>query len=218
MMSDADTPTSKTPDIPAEESAETPVRSRKRGWLLLGGGMALVALAIGIVVYQLWPDISYNLGLTEEAWPYSSAFGEGSNQPEEITIPKGDRIVIPKIGVDAQVSGGNSDVALSQGVYHHIETAEPGQGDNITLAGHRARETFVLLYQLRAGDPISLWWSGEEYTYRVTKVYTVTPDDSSVLESTDEERLTLYTCLPRFLGNERTVVEAEVAEPYPPGP
>ena len=182
MASEADIPTDQTTNAQAEEGSGGQTRSRRRGWLLLGSGAALVVLAIGIVVYQMWPDISYSLGLTEEAWPYSSAFGEGTNQPDETTIPKGNRIVIPKIRVDAQISGGNTDVALSQGVYHHVETAEPGEGDNITLAGHRNRETFVLLYQLRSGDPVSVWWGGEEHTYRVTKVYTVTPDDGSVLE------------------------------------
>jgi sortase A len=158
------------------------------------------------------------MGLMDESWPYTSAFGEGLEQPDETTLPKGNRIVIPKISVDAQISGGDPDVALSQGVYHHVETAEPGQGDNIALAGHRERETFVLLYQLEKNDPVSVWWCGEEHTYRVTRVYEVLPDDPTVLQSTDEEQLTLYTCLPRFFGNKRTVVDAELVQPYPPGP
>jgi LPXTG-site transpeptidase (sortase) family protein len=195
-------------DAPGGQPAARPA-TRRRGWLLLAGGAALVAVALGIVLYQLWPDISYSLGLVDDSWPYASRF-VGTLEADE--IPKGKRIVIPKIGVDAQVAGGNADVALSQGVYHHVETAEPGEGDNVALAGHRSRQAFVLLYQLDPGDPVSLWWDGEEHTYRVTRIYTVTPDDQSVLAGTDEERLTLYTCLPRFLGNERTVVEAEVAE------
>ena len=168
---------------------------RHRGWLLVGGGAALIAIALGIVLYQLWPDISYGLGLVDESWPYASGFGGALDSSN---IPQGNRIVIPKIGVDAQISGGDSDVALSLGVYHHAETAEPGEGDNVTLAGHRNRETFVLLYQLDPGDPISVWWGGEEHTYRVTRVYEVTPDDGSVLENADDEQLTLYTCLPQI--------------------
>jgi sortase A len=199
-----------TSNAPVGEGATATSPPRRRGWLLLAGGAALIAVALGIVLYQLWPDISYNLGLIDASWPYASRFAEESSAED---VPKGDRIVIPKIGVDAQVSGGNSAVALSQGVYHHSETAEPGEGDNVALAGHRERETFVLLYQLDPGDPVSLWWNGEEHTYRVTRVYEVTPDDGSVLASSDEEQLTMYTCLPRFLGNKRTVVEAEPAEP-----
>ena len=203
MTTDQDRPSAESPPSDASQP-------RRRGWLLVGGGVALIAIALGIVLYQLWPDISYTLGLVDDSWPYASRFaGElGSDD-----VPQGDRIVIPKIGVDAQVFGGNPDVALSRGIYHHVETAEPGQGDNVALAGHRNREAFVLLYQLDPGDPVSLWWRGEEHTYRVTRVYEVTPDDGSVLESAEEEQLTLYTCLPRFLGNKRTVVEAAVAEP-----
>jgi LPXTG-site transpeptidase (sortase) family protein len=198
--------------VPSGAAETRSTRSR----VLLGVGIALIAISLGIVLYQTWPDLSYELGLVDETWPYTSAFGESvAKQPTEITLPKGNRIVIPVIGVDAPISGGDSETALSQGVYHHAETAEPGQGDNIALAGHRNRDVFALLYRLSPEDPVSVWWGGEEYTYRVTRIYEVDPDDSSVLAASDEEVLTLYTCLPRFLGNKRTVVEAAPAEPYP---
>jgi LPXTG-site transpeptidase (sortase) family protein len=182
--------------------------TRRRGYLMLVLGGALVIGAIGIVAWQLWPDISYNLGLVEEEWPYPSAYAGAELSGDK--IPQGVRVVIPKIGVDAQVMEGNPDVALAEGVYHHPDTAEPGEGDNIALAGHRNREAFVLLYQLREGDPVSLWWNGEEHLYRVTRnPYDVLPDNEEVLAPSDDELLTLYTCRPRFVGDKRTVVEAE---------
>jgi LPXTG-site transpeptidase (sortase) family protein len=192
---------------PPTDAAPARDDSRAKGYLMLALGAVLVIGALGIVAWQLWPDISYNLGLVEEEWPYPTAY-DASNLGEP--IPQGVRVVIPKIGVDAQVMEGNPDVALAEGVYHHPDTAEPGEGDNIALAGHRNREAFVLLYQLREGDPISLWWNGEEHLYRVTRgPYDVLPDNEQVLAPADEEVLTLYTCRPRFVGNKRTVVEAE---------
>jgi LPXTG-site transpeptidase (sortase) family protein len=179
---------------------------------MLALGVGLIALALGVVAYQLWPDISYTLGLVDDAWPYPTALSGAEELGEP--IPQGVRVVIPKIGVDAQVMEGDPDVALAEGVYHHPDTAEPGEEGNIALAGHRNREAFVLLYQLREGDPISLWWNGEEHLYRVTRnPYDVLPDNEQVLAPNDEEMLTLYTCRPRFVGNKRTVVEAE---PIPP--
>lgn len=218
---DANTDSSPKTETPtdvgvANDPSDSTPPTRTRSKILLLAGVALIAAAIGIVLYQTWPDLSYQLGLVDETWPYTSAFGEGAaQQPDQTTLPKGDRIVIPGIGVDAQISGGDSNSALAQGVYHHAETAAPGEGNNVALAGHRDRDVFALLYRLDIDDPVSVWWGGEEYTYRVTSIYDVTPDDTSVLASTDEERLTLYTCLPRFMGNKRTVVEAEPADPYP---
>ena len=127
-------------------------------------------------------------------------------------MPKGARLVIPDISVDAQILEGGSDRALDVGVYHHVETADPGEGDNVAIAGHRVRRAFTLLHRLSPGDPVIVYWNGVEHDYRVARVFDVGPDDTSILEPSETEQLTLYTCRPRFLGDRRTVVVAEPAE------
>jgi sortase A len=72
---------------------------------------------------------------------------------------------------------------------------------------------FALLYRLRPGDPIVLYWMGKEYDYRVSKVFDVGPKDIKILQQTGDERLTLYTCRPRELGDKRTVVVALRVKP-----
>jgi LPXTG-site transpeptidase (sortase) family protein len=179
-------------------------RNRKSGlrarWALLLGAV-LILTGIGTVTYQVWPEISYEIGLTRSEYPYPCVFADlAGEKPRTTTLPLGSRLVIPEIGVDAQVLGGNYDEALRLGVYHHTETAEPGSGENIAIAGHRVRRAFTLLHRLSPGDPVVLYWDGVEHDYRVTRTITVGPDDTSILEPTGQEQLTLYTCTPRFLG------------------
>jgi len=120
----------------------------------------------------------------------------------------GSRLVIKRIGVDIGVFGGDSAKALKRGVYHHAGTADPGEPGNVVFAGHRNRRQFSLLHQVKTGDIITVFWRGENHDYRVSKKFTVKPDDTWIMGQTGADRLTLYTCLPRSVGNKRTVVVA----------
>lgn len=123
-------------------------------------------------------------------------------------VAEGPRLVIGSIGVDVGVFGGDSARALKRGVYHHAGTADPGAAGNVVLAGHRERRAFSLLHQVKVGDTVTVRWQGKSYDYRVSKKFTVDPDDTWIMGQTGAERLTLYTCLPRSVGNKRTVVVA----------
>lgn len=120
----------------------------------------------------------------------------------------GPRLVIGSIDLDVGVFGGDTARALKLGVYHHAGTAEPGNSGNVVLAGHRNRRMFLRLHQVKSGDIITVQWRGEDHAYRVTKRFTVNPDDTWIMAQTGPDRLTLYTCLPRSEGNKRTVVVA----------
>jgi LPXTG-site transpeptidase (sortase) family protein len=61
---------------------------------------------------------------------------------------------------------------------------------------------------VKVGDTVSVVWRGKTHVYRVSKLFTVGPDDTWIMRQTGAERLTLYTCLPRTVGNKRTVVVA----------
>lgn len=191
----------------ANDSQPKPSGLRAR-WAHLVG-VTLVLVGIGVFAYQVWPEVAYQLGLVDSGYPYPCAFAtaEGAT-PLSDRIPRGARLVIPSIGVDAQVYEGDYDRALERGVYHHTETADPGEGSNVTIAGHRVRRAFTLLHRLRAGDSIILYWNGVEHDYRVVRTVEIEANDTSILEPTDAEQLTLYTCTPRFLGDKRTALVA----------
>lgn len=177
-------------------------------WALLVGAL-LVLIGLGTLAYQGWPELAYELGLIDTRCPYPSALVPAQDGPPVATaVPPGKRLVIPAIGVDVQVLDGNEDRALDLGVYHHAETAAPGEGDNIAIAGHRVRRAFTLLHRLEPGDPVLLYWGGTEYAYQVSRVFEIGLEETTILDPAPSERLTLYTCTPRFLGNRRTVVIA----------
>lgn len=191
--------------VDSPRSALSALRSR---WALLAGAVLILA-GIGTVAYQGWPELAYELGLIDSGYPYPCAFAEQSGaRPASDHIPRGTRLVIPTIGVDAQVYGGDYDSALERGVYHHSETADPGQGANVAIAGHRVRRAFTLLHRLGPGDEIILYWNGVEHDYRVDSVFEIEPEETSILEPGDREKLTLYTCTPRFEGDRRTALIA----------
>ncbi|MDP2401766.1 MAG: sortase [Actinomycetota bacterium] len=189
------------------KSADTTRPRSAAGSFAAGLAVVLVVAAAGLALWQLWPETSWLLGVVDESWPYESS---AADVPADATArpPQETRLVIPRIGLNVQVYGGDPDRALTLGVYHHPETGEPGEADSIVLAGHRNRRALALLSRLDPGDPVLVYWSGREHVYRVTRTFVAEPDDPSVLEPASAEELRMYTCLPRFLGDKRTVVVA----------
>lgn len=199
---------------PALESGP-PVRRRQVRpalWLTVGGVLLLLTGLIGLGVLFA-PEIEYSLGTIAEVSPLSvPPASAGRTGASELRTDAGDRIVVPRLGVDVPIGSGNSEVArskaLRRGAWWHAGTAEPGEGGNTVLAGHRVRKVFSPLRTVKRGDLVLVSWRGAEYRYRVDRVFTVTPEATRILSQEGEERLTLYTCIPRTLGNRRTVVVA----------
>jgi LPXTG-site transpeptidase (sortase) family protein len=127
------------------------------------------------------------------------------------------RLQIPAIGVDQYVVEGTAEGDLAKGPGHYIGTSMPGQAGNVAIAGHRTTygAPFNNLNGLAAGDPIYLTSdTGERLTYVVTgKPAVVSPKDVSVLNTLNDNRLTLTTCNPRFSASSRLVAVALLSVP-----
>jgi len=189
---------------------DTATPSRRLGVI----GAALMLLGIGAALVVWWPDVAFRAGLIRMETPYATRLPASLvGVPRTEALPKGDRLVIPRIAVDEPILEGDSDRALSNGVYHYPETAAPGEAGNAVIAGHRVRRAFTLLHVLEKGDAVIVYWRGREYDYRVSRVLEVGPSDTSILERGSQEQLTLYTCLPRSVGDKRTVAIAEPVRP-----
>lgn len=137
-------------------------------------------------------------------------------QAEQRPIPEGKRLVIPVADIDAPIVQGENDSVLSRGIWDQAGT--PGDGGNTVLSGHRwqyrppnndVSKNLYFLDLVSVGDDIIIYWDGTEYDYRVTDVLEVETDRTDLLESTDIERLTIYTCTPIFSTEHRLVVLAE---------
>lgn len=180
---------------------------------MAAGIVLLIAGVLGLAwVYE--PEIEWGAFSLTEASPLpalASAVVTPGRAGEERVLT-GDRVRIPRLGMDVAVSGGDREAALAAGAWWHAGSAAPGTGGNTALAGHRVRRVFARLGKARPGDEITLVWDRVRYRYRVTKVFVVDPSDVGILAQSGPERLTLYSCIPRVFGNRRTVV---VAEPIP---
>jgi sortase A len=135
------------------------------------------------------------------------------------------RLDAPTVNMAVSVREGTSARTLLRGAGHISYTARPGQRGNVGIAGHRDT-VFRPLRHLRPGDPITFTTADRILTYKVAKIWVVSPRTVSVLNHTRRSALTLVTCYPfSFIGSapQRFVVRAELVgdqrrarQPAPP--
>ncbi|MEO6121198.1 MAG: class E sortase, partial [Acidimicrobiales bacterium] len=130
--------------------------------------------------------------------------------------PVGDAVAIlriPSIGVDKTVVEGVALDDLKKGPGHYPDTPLPGQPGNASIAGHRTTygAPFYNLDELDNGDEILVTTRQGEFRYEVVESKVVRPSETSVLDPTSDNRLTLTTCEPRFSAAKRLVVVAVLA-------
>jgi len=120
------------------------------------------------------------------------------------------RIEISTIGLAVMILEGTDDWTLRRGVGHIPGTSLPSQQGNIVIAGHR--DTFFRpLRKIRKNDEITLRTLNGSYRYQVDSTQVIEPEDTKVLDDTDEAILTLVTCYPfNFVGSapKRFIVRA----------
>jgi sortase A len=120
------------------------------------------------------------------------------------------RLQIGDISVDAPVVQGDGWEQLKKGVAQHNGTPNPGQNGNIVLSAHNDvfGEIFRDLDQLSPGDEITLFTSQKSYRYVVKDIQYVGPLDVEVMANTQEPVVTLISCYPYMVDNQRIVVRA----------
>jgi sortase A len=120
-------------------------------------------------------------------------------------------LTIPRVDMSVAIVEGDDDQALRIGAGHLPDTPLPWGKGNAAFAGHRD-SFFAPLAQVRGGDEISLTTRRGILHYRVVVMTIVSPDDLSVLGTSNDADLTLITCYPfGYLGPapQRFVVQAE---------
>ena len=124
------------------------------------------------------------------------------------------RIQIPAIGVDAPVVQGDGWEQLKKGVGQTIGTANPGEDGNVVLSAHNDifGEIFRYLDQLQSGDEVVLYTNQGVYVYIVTRTKIVEPTDVSVMEPTADPSITLISCYPYLVNDQRIVVQGRLKE------
>jgi sortase A len=120
------------------------------------------------------------------------------------------RIRIPAISVDAPIVMGDFEEQLKKGVGQMLNTPNPGQNGNIVLSAHNDvfGEIFRYLDQLKNGDEVILYTNLRSYTYVVQQQQIVEPTQVEVLAQTNDPIVTLISCYPYMVDNQRIVITA----------
>jgi len=198
-----------------------------------------VPIAAALLVVLTFVFLQYNRVIVGTVAAYVSP---GSIDPQNIVVdPSSDiqvtpepRLIIPKINVDVPVlydvgSDYNSQMAaMEKGVAHFAipgAKSHPGEIGNTAIAGHSSNDLFdsgdykfifAQLEKLAPGDSIYANYNSKRYTYVITKLEVVGPNDASkLIYPTDKPMLTLITCTPLGTANFRLLVTAEQTSPDP---
>ncbi len=122
-------------------------------------------------------------------------------------------IQIDALNLAAPIVQGDDWEHLKLGVGQHIGSADPGQLGNLVLSGHNDiyGQVFRYLDRLEIGDEIIVHTENQSHTYRVSASFTVSPTQVDVMFPTEDARLTLISCYPFLIDNQRIIIQAELA-------
>ena len=127
--------------------------------------------------------------------------------------PKPAKIYIPKLERTLDVSDGfikdNRWTVSQTGVSYLINSGRLGEPGNVVLYGHNTKDVLGSLWKVQAGDIVEVTDSeGNIHKFEIFERKEVKPNSVEILESTEDSRLTIYTCS-GFLDTARFVVVAK---------
>lgn len=104
-------------------------------------------------------------------------------------------LVIPRIGLNMRVYGGDIDAAMLRGAGHISSTSAWNGNIGVTAHNRGVPNNFGRLNELVAGDIIQYTTSLGTRQYRVVSISRVDEFDWSKLQFTTDNRITLLTCI-----------------------
>ena len=195
---------------------------RRVGYLLIFFGLVLI---IGSFFLNIKQQIMRKLAIdefkqaVEKEYTVDGQTGEINADHTEVSggsdAVEGDILYllrIPSIDSENPVREGVSMGVLEDSLGHEPDTAYIGSEGNCVIAGHRNYtfgQFFNRLDEVKVNDIIYVDTAKQTFSYVVKEIKVVKPNDLSVLEQTDEEILTLYTCTPIYIASHRLVIIAE---------
>ncbi len=138
--------------------------------------------------------------------------------PTKVTVSnlekKNTMLSIPSAHIHGKIVDGVSQDMMMKGFWHYPLSSVPGKRGNLVFIGHRFQklppntDTFFNLDKVGVGDKVLLSQGDKEWRYTVVSTRVVEKDDTSVLGSSGDYRLTLITCTPLWTADQRLVVTA----------
>lgn len=125
------------------------------------------------------------------------------------------RLVIPAIDLNVVAVEGTDTASLKKGPGRYPETAYPGEGATVAIAGHRTTylAPFRRIDELGPGDELTVEMPYGTFTYRFEKQLIVDPYQVGVVRDVGFERLVLTACHPLYSAAQRIVVFARLVGP-----
>jgi sortase A len=123
------------------------------------------------------------------------------------------RIEAPAMdGLNLVFVQGTDESSLELGPGHYPETAMPGQGKTVAIAGHRTTylAPFRHIDSMKRGDKITLKMPYGTFIYSVEKTEIVDPSDVGIIHDTGFERLVLSACNPLYSAAQRYIIFARL--------
>lgn len=135
---------------------------------------------------------------------------QASQLPTRLSPPKH---IFIKWFVDTDIETqvfANDQWTISSDVASYLDqSARPGEVGNMVIYGHNTRGILGNIRALKGGEQVVITSDDEvRRTYLVTELIEVEPTQTTFLEPTFEETLTIYTCS-GFLDQKRFVVRAK---------
>jgi len=122
------------------------------------------------------------------------------------------RIQIPALNIDAPIVQGDGWEQLKKGVGKYIGSPDPGHDGNVVLSAHNDvyGEIFRYLDRLVPGDQVIIYTQQRQFVYVVDRTVLVEPTAVEVMASTGSPTVTLISCYPYLVNNQRIVVFARL--------
>jgi len=122
------------------------------------------------------------------------------------------RIQIPALSIDAPIVQGDGWEQLKKGVGQNLASSDPGENGNVVLSAHNDvyGELFRYLDRLAPGDQIVVYTQQRQYVYIVDRTAVVEPTAVEVMAGTGSPTVTLISCYPYLVNDQRIVVFARL--------
>ena len=166
----------------------------------------LVIMGVGLISYKPQTQRS-SVNFSSEPVELKG-FSDTDSSPDEIP----NRIIIPNVNIDLEVQ--KSDIVNGFWEVPEISagwgegSGVPGKIGNQVIFAHAREGLFLPIRDVSIQDEIYVLTKDHWYAYKVVEIKEVTPDETQVIEPTDDQTLTLYTCS-GFRDEKRLIVIAK---------
>ncbi len=182
----------------------------------------LVLAVIGLLLVLVGVYLLFLTQIPKRSWADPAKSDEVKQLETQKTdeIPAGYHVVIPSIGVNAEIINGEVENLKGNQVLHRFpDRGDPVSGGNFILVGHRfivhynpnwvkEASVFYNLPETKIGDPVFIYWNRQKFEYKIVKSYAVEPHQIAVEFKSSKPKLTIYTCTQLGADDGRIVIEA----------